>query len=135
MWEFKTIWSMAIHKMSLLKIEPRGKVMLAREYRVGDWLIPALQKWVEQDCAIQNGDVDRFGLDFILKLVEARRQSCICLGHRMSSSPTIVIEKLFRDELKDVGYTYGNSGQLGYSSGSGVVLPSSSFRSVKRSRT
>jgi len=105
MWHFQKIREFAIQKMAPL-VGVDEKVILAQKYRITEWLLPALDKWTQQSTSITHKDVDRMGLDFILKIVEARDQymkSCSKCSNRDRHDYTNILSNLFQSELKDAG--------------------------------
>jgi len=119
MWEFDEIRKLAIRKMSALDIDTVEKVVIARDYQVGEWLVPTINTLAQREQPLGVQDVNRLGWDYVLKVAEVRESlsspnsggSTYCrychtygIGHggvdRMGHDFTEVIRRVFEKDLE-----------------------------------
>ncbi|KIJ63369.1 hypothetical protein HYDPIDRAFT_65515, partial [Hydnomerulius pinastri MD-312] len=74
LWEFEGIRRAAIGALPKCPITPVDKLVLAREYNIKEWLLPAINELVQRPNPIGVEDVARLGLDFALKILAVREQ-------------------------------------------------------------
>lgn len=73
MWGFTCIHEFAIQQMELLLVkQPLDKVALAQEHGITRWLIPGLLELARRAAPMGTMDVQRLGLDTVLKLADVR---------------------------------------------------------------
>ncbi|EIW80456.1 hypothetical protein CONPUDRAFT_56949, partial [Coniophora puteana RWD-64-598 SS2] len=72
LWGMEDISSLAVEKMSAFAIDPVDKAALAVQYDVKAWLTPALNNIARREKPLTKEDVDKLGLDFVLKIAEVR---------------------------------------------------------------
>jgi len=72
MWEFGEIRKLAIRKMSQLTIDTVEKIVMARDYHVVEWLVPAINSIARRDEPMTLQDVNRLGWDYVLKIAQVR---------------------------------------------------------------
>src|ERR1700722_591921 len=75
MWQFDKIRQFAIEQMSERQLDVLEKVGLARDHRVKEWLLPALNAYTRLGRPMGIEDVNRLGLDLVLKIVNIREST------------------------------------------------------------
>jgi len=86
MWAFDKIRRIAIHEMSQFKVDPVEKYLLGKQYDVAEWLVPALNELAQREKPMGINDVERLGLDCVLKVAEVRESLVLQLLNAKSSS-------------------------------------------------
>ena len=116
MWEFKHIREIAIRRLTTFKIDATEKIRLAMVYRVRGWLLPALNELARRDKPMAKQDVDRLGVECVLKIASIRERypslaaaATVKNSGRPSSTAsresfdyTDVLRKEFQEELRQV---------------------------------
>jgi hypothetical protein len=100
-WGFHAIRDNAIARLSSLHVEPIEKIILAKQYRVAQWLVPELNILARRSQALSFDEAARIasvlGWAFIMKLVEVRESNsgsrlpgmCLCSNtYSMNPSPS-----------------------------------------------
>jgi hypothetical protein len=111
MWEFDRIRKISIARISKLPVDVVEKIAIARKYHVTEWLIPSLNEYAKLDRPISSEDVDRLGLEYLLKIVEARQSKLrehfsggICF--MWETDCTEALRSVFRDEIEGAQKTW-----------------------------
>jgi hypothetical protein len=94
MWEFDEIRKIAIANLEELPIDVVETIVMARDYHITAWFIPSLNKYAKLDRPISVEDMDRLGLEYILKVVEAR-QGEMCKLSSFSASGNLVCRQCY----------------------------------------
>jgi len=71
-WGMEEISSLAVEKMSTFSIDHVDRAALALQYNVKAWLTPALNNIARREKSLTKEDVDKLGLDVVLKMAEVR---------------------------------------------------------------
>ncbi|EGN92772.1 hypothetical protein SERLA73DRAFT_116892 [Serpula lacrymans var. lacrymans S7.3] len=72
MWDFEVIRQAVIQRMSIMPIECVEKAVLAMEYKVDSWLIPALNELAQRAESITVAEMGRLGPELTLKMAAVR---------------------------------------------------------------
>ncbi|KAH7877256.1 uncharacterized protein C8R40DRAFT_1040680 [Lentinula edodes] len=72
LWCMDAVRAHAIEKMSDMDADPVEKVVVARQYKVHDWLVPAFNAIISRSQTLSEVDVERLGVSTILRLVAIR---------------------------------------------------------------
>ncbi|KIJ63372.1 hypothetical protein HYDPIDRAFT_29621 [Hydnomerulius pinastri MD-312] len=72
LWDFDGVRKTAINALAVLPLSPVDKIVLATEYHIQDWLVPAINAMAQRPEPIGLEDVNRLGLDFALKIASVR---------------------------------------------------------------
>ncbi|KAJ3881061.1 hypothetical protein F5051DRAFT_136174 [Lentinula edodes] len=72
LWCMDAVRAHAIKKMSDMDADPVEKVVVARQYKVHDWLVPAFNAIISRSQTLSEVDVERLGVSTILRLVAIR---------------------------------------------------------------
>lgn len=72
MWQFTEIREFVINRISEIQIDVVDKIVLAREYHISEWLFTSLNEYVKGRPPVTIKDVNRLGLDYILKILHVR---------------------------------------------------------------
>jgi hypothetical protein len=75
MWEFDRIRKIAIDQMSVLPMDVAEKIAIARDYYVTTWFLPSLNDYARLERPVSVEDVDHLGLEYLLKIVQARQSN------------------------------------------------------------
>jgi len=78
MWQFGELRRLAIRKMSQLTMDTVEAIFIAREYQVTEWLLPCLHSLAQRKEPLGLRDVNRLGLDYVLKMAEVRESFAVC---------------------------------------------------------
>jgi hypothetical protein len=91
MWQFDKIRQFAIEQMSKRQLDVLEKVGLARDHRVKEWLLPALNAYTRLGRPMGIEDVNHLGLDLVLKIVSIRESTPVssAIGCRHCNRPTV----------------------------------------------
>ncbi|KAG6330948.1 hypothetical protein ID866_8141 [Astraeus odoratus] len=73
-WDFKAIRQAAIDALDVSQIGPVDRVVLARQYDIKDWLLPALNQLARRHEPTSLEEAGRMGIDFALKLASVRER-------------------------------------------------------------
>lgn len=89
MWSFETIRTTALDRLStLLQDDPARRVVVANNYNVDGWLLPALNALAQRTEPLGVDDVVILGLDCVLRLARVREMyvpQCTNCGYAKGS--------------------------------------------------
>ncbi|GLB40856.1 hypothetical protein LshimejAT787_0900710 [Lyophyllum shimeji] len=110
MWNFRNIRQLAISKLSLdTGIDPVDKVVLAKEYKVPDWLLAGYHELVKRSTPITPLEAARLGLETTVYLFHVREDVCSSefayySGYKRREDQNFMeqVKKAFKKELKEV---------------------------------
>ncbi|KAF8066541.1 hypothetical protein FPV67DRAFT_1195147 [Lyophyllum atratum] len=110
MWNFRNIRHLAIAKLSLdITIHPVDKVVLAKEYKVPDWLLAGYHELVKRSAPIAPAEAVRLGLETTVLLFHVREDICSSefayySGYKRREDQNFMeqVKKVFKKELKEV---------------------------------
>ena len=74
MWNFEAIRELAIDKLEKIPMDPAQKYLIALETRVEQWVVPSLTSLATRKEPLSMADVDRLGLDCVLRLARIREE-------------------------------------------------------------
>jgi hypothetical protein len=80
MWQMDKFRELAITSMSNLQVDPIDKIVIATDYHISEWLLPALNQLAQREAPINVSDVGRLGLDCALKIAEVRESRIYYTG-------------------------------------------------------
>ena len=83
MWDFSAIRQCSIDILRpMLFPDPARRFVLARQYGITSWLIPALNDLARREQPLTQTDVDTMGLEDVLKLAQEQHNYCSqCQGY------------------------------------------------------
>ncbi|KAG6328814.1 hypothetical protein ID866_10276 [Astraeus odoratus] len=84
-WDFKAVRQAAIDVLNVSQIGPVDRVVLARQYDIKDWLLPALNHLAQRPEPTSLEEAGRMGIDFALKLASVRER--IAVTYTYTNSP------------------------------------------------
>lgn len=101
MWDFFDVRKVAIEELSQVGMNSVTKVLLAREYKIQDWLLAGYQELAKRDETISFPEAERVGKDTAILIFQIRED----IFRRMTQNwgCTQRIQKAFEGELKEVG--------------------------------
>jgi hypothetical protein len=74
MWQIASLRAASIQQLGTLVEESSEKLLLAEQYDVPKWNIPALLDLVNREPILTKDDLQRIGIDRALKVVELRER-------------------------------------------------------------
>ncbi|KAH9927031.1 hypothetical protein B0H21DRAFT_826507 [Amylocystis lapponica] len=88
MWQFDAIRTAAIRALSTSLPDPLTRIVLARDYAVAEWLVPALNALAQRAAPLAMCDIDTLGWDYALRLAAVRETfpgdtpacGCVCFA-------------------------------------------------------
>ena len=105
MWKFRTVRATAIRDFPDVGVV--DKIVLARDHGVHEWLVTSLNQYARLGRSITLQDVQRLGLDYILKITQVRENftrtwsNCVSeVRQRRTFDFGPSLEELFHDEIK-----------------------------------
>lgn len=110
MWNFRNIRQIAISKLSAdTGIDPVDKVVLAKEYKVPDWLLAGYHELVKRNTPITPAEAARLGLETTVYLFHVREDVCATefayySGYKRREDQNFMehVKKAFKKELKEL---------------------------------
>ena len=106
LWEFEDIRKEAIAELSQLQVDAVDKVMLARSYRVGAWLLEGYTSLVKRETNSSSDEAARLGYETAFRVCQRREATCVRFNSRRSFIGLEAdICRTFRTELADVGHS------------------------------
>jgi hypothetical protein len=72
MWSFEYIRVLAIDALDSVTMDSLERADLAIRYNILEWLVPSLNALAQREKPLGQDDVNRLGLDTVLKMAEVR---------------------------------------------------------------
>jgi len=104
LWELDDIRKEAIAELSKLLVDAVDKVMLARSYRVGAWLLEGYTSLVKRETNLSSEEAARLGYETAFRICQ-RREATQFNSHCSFIGLEADICRTFRTELADVGHS------------------------------
>jgi hypothetical protein len=100
MWDFFDVRKVAIEELSQVEMNSMTKVLLAREYKIQQWLFAGYQELAKRDETISFPEAERVGKDTAILIFQIRED----IFRRVQSDLGCAqrIQKVFERELKEV---------------------------------
>jgi hypothetical protein len=106
MWAFKEIKEKAIAELSKINMDVMDKVLLARSYRVGDWLYEGYIALVKREASLSAEEAEKLGYETAFRLCQRREYAFKKAGFNRSFEDLgNQICRTFRAELIDAGHS------------------------------
>lgn len=112
-WQFFEQRRTAIQNLTLHLNDgnPAQWVCLARQCKVGEWLLPSLEALARRGKAMQLEEVESLGVETVVKMAEVRESFRSCIGgtrfhwpqQRNQGDYSEAIKRLFGKELEQAG--------------------------------
>jgi hypothetical protein len=75
LWEFDEIRKKAIAELSKVNMDTADKVVLARSYRVGDWLYEGYTALVKREAGLSSEEAEKLGYETAFRLCQRREDT------------------------------------------------------------